>query len=141
MRAVRAHHEQELEEQFVGVREIARIRKREMSEAVLTTDLTELAGPIRYDTGKTGIRQMGIGGMAAAVKAPAEGPAAIHAVFRGRVHTERVLGLKKIRDGQSELIAGAPKQLCTEQEGIVDSAAQRLPAECRVSAIQIGQKV
>src|SRR6202049_1796279 len=108
-----------------------------MAEAILATDLAKLAGPISQDTGKAGIRQMGIGGVAATVETPADGPAAIHAVFRGGVHAKSMLRLEKSWHGGRKLVAGTPKQLGTEQEGIVDSAAERPPAEGRVSAIQV----
>src|SRR6266446_2581733 len=139
MSAVRAHHKKELEKNFIGIRKISGTG-RQMSEAVLTTDLAELARPIRQDTGKAGIRQTGVGGVATAVEASADGPAAIHAVFRGGVHAKSMLRLEKIRDCGRELVTRAPEQLGTEQEGFVDSAAERLPAERRVSAIQIGEK-
>src|SRR5260370_9728574 len=90
---------------------------------------------------KAGIRETGIGGVGAAVEASVEGQAAIDAVFRVGVHAKRMLRLKKSRDRKRELVTRAPEELGAEQEGIVDSAAQRLPAECRVSAIQISQKV
>src|SRR6202165_2279890 len=138
--AVRAHHEKKLEKKFIGIREIG-WSGRQMTEAVLPADLAKLAGPIREDTGKAGIRQTGIGGVAAAIEASADGPAAIYAVFRGGVHAKSMLRLKKSRARSRELVTRAPEQFGAEQEGIVDSAAQRLPAECRVSAIQIGQEV
>src|SRR2546421_3668633 len=138
--AVRAHHKEKLEKNFIGIREIG-WTDRQMTEAVLPTDLAKFAGPISEDTGKAGIRQTGIGGVAAAVEASTDGPTAVYAVFRGGVHAKSMLRLKKIRDRSRELVTRTPDQLCTEQEGIVDSAAQRLPAECRVSAIQIGQEV
>src|SRR5260370_28374975 len=94
MSAVRAHHKKELEKNFIGIRKISGTG-RQMSEAVLTTDLAELAGPIGEDTGKAGIRQTGIGGVAAAVEASADGPAAIHAVFRGGLHAKSMLRLEK----------------------------------------------
>src|SRR5438874_1465197 len=138
--AVRAHHKKKLEKNFIGIREIG-WTGRQMTEAVLPTDLAKFAGPISEDTGKAGIRQTGIGGVAAAVEASTDGPTAVYAVFRGGVHAKSMLRLKKIRDRSRELVTRAPEQLGAEQEGIVDSAAQRLPAECSVSAIQIGQEV
>src|SRR6266436_330294 len=137
--AVRAHHKKELKKNFIGIGEISRTGGQ-MTEAVLPTDLAELARPIRQNTGKAGIRQTGIGGVATAVEASADGPAAIHAVFRGGVHAKSMLRLEKIRDCGRELVTRAPEKLGTEQEGFVDSAAERLPAERRVSAIQIGEK-
>src|SRR5712691_167472 len=140
MSDVRAHHKKELEKNFIGIRKISGTG-RQMSEAVLTTDLAELARPIRQDTGKAGIRQTGVGGVAAAVEASADGPTAIDAVFRGGVHAKSMLRLETSWYGGSELVARAPEQLGTEQEGIVDGAAERPPADGRVSAIQIGQEI
>src|SRR6266849_4162128 len=106
--AVGAHHKKKLEKKFVGVREI-RWTGRQMAKPVLPTDLAKLTGPIRQDTGKAGIRQTGVGSVAAAVEASADGPAAIDAVFRGGVHAESVLRLEK--SGCGDLVAGAPKKL------------------------------
>src|SRR5882762_8179415 len=117
--AVRAHHKKKLEKNFIGIREIG-WTGRQMAEAVLPTDLAKLAGPISQDTGKAGVRQTGIGGVAAAVEASPDGPAAIDAVFRVGVHAKSMLRLKKSRDRSSELVTRAPEQLGAEQEGIVD---------------------
>src|ERR1700716_3798342 len=111
--AVRAHHKKKLEKNFIGIRKISGTG-RQMTEAVLSTDLAELAGPISQDTGKAGIRQTGIGGVAAAVEASADGPAAIDAVFRVGIHAKSMLRLEKIRDRGRELVARAPYQLGTE---------------------------
>src|SRR5213075_1190056 len=108
-----------------------------MPEAVLPADLAKLARPIREDTGNAGVRQAGIGGVAAAVEPTADGPAAIYAVFRRGVHAKGVFCLKKTRERSRKLVARAPDQLGTEQKGIVDCAAQRFPAERRVTAVQI----
>src|SRR5258708_40086956 len=132
--AVRAHHKKKLEKKFIGVREIG-WSGRQMTEAVLPTDLAKLAGPISEDTGKAGIRQMGIGGVAASVEASADGPAAIDAVFRGGVQAKSKLRLEKSRHGGRKLVARAPEQLGTEHKGIVDSTAERPPTEGRFSAI------
>src|SRR6266446_4503093 len=106
--AVRAHHKKKLEKNFIGIREIGRTG-RHMTEAVLPADLAKLARPISEDTGKAGIRQTGIGGVAAAVEASADGPAAIYTVFRGGVHAKSMFGLKKIRDRSRELVTRAPE--------------------------------
>ena len=94
MSAVRAHHKKKLEKNFIGIRKIGGTG-RQMSEAVLTTDLAELAGPIREDAGKAGIRETGIGGVAAAVEASADGPAAIYSVFCRGIQAKSVLRLEK----------------------------------------------
>src|SRR6202158_201315 len=132
--AVRAHHEKKLEKKFIGIREIG-WSGRQMTEAVLPADLAKLAGPISEDTGKAGIRQMGIGGVAAAVESSADGPAAIYTVFGVGIQTKSVLRLEKSWHCWRKLVARAPEQLGTEHEGIVDSAAERPPADGRVSAI------
>src|SRR5216683_370924 len=92
--AVRAHHEQKLEQELIGVRKLARSAEGEMPKAVLSTNLAELAGPIRKDTGKAGIGEIRIGGAAAAVEAATDGPAAIDAIFGGGVHAESMLSLE-----------------------------------------------
>src|ERR1700694_4095110 len=117
--AVRAHHKKKLEKKFIGIREIG-WSGRQMTEAVLPADLAKLAGPISEDTGKAGIRQMGIGGVAAAVEASADGPAAIYAVFGVGVQTKSMLRLEKSWHGERKLVTRAPEQLGTEHEGIVD---------------------
>jgi len=66
-----------------------------MPEAVLAADLAELARPIGEDSGKAGIRQICIRCMTAAVKAAADSPAAIGAVFGIGIQTEGMLGLEK----------------------------------------------
>src|SRR5256885_13042462 len=111
---------------------------RQMPEAVLPADLAKLARPIREDTGNAGVRQAGIGGVAAAVEPSADGPTAIYAVFRRGVHAKGMFCLEKTRERSRKLVARAPDQLGTEQKGIVDSAAQRFPAERSVSAVEIG---
>src|SRR5260370_7708928 len=98
-----------------------------MTEAVLATDLAKLAGPISEDTGKAGIRQTGIGGVAAAVEASADGPAAIDAVFRIGVQAKSMLRLEKSWHGGRKLVARAPEQLGTEHTAIVDSTPHRPP--------------
>src|ERR1700694_3640469 len=132
--AVRAHNEKKLEKKFIGIREIG-WSGRQMTEAVLPADLAKLAGPISEDTGKAGIRQMGIGGVAAAVESSADGPAAIYAVFGVGIQAKSMLCLEKSWHCWRKLVARAPEQLGTEHEGIVDSAAERPPADGRVSAI------
>src|SRR5438270_8804595 len=104
-----------------------------MAEAVLPADLAELTGPIGKYAGKTSVRQIGAGGVAAAIEAPAHGPASIDAIFGGSVHAEGMLGLKDI-DGR-QLVACAPKELGAEQEIFVNGAAKRLPTKGSVRAI------
>jgi hypothetical protein len=70
MRAMRTHHKEKLKQEFVGVRIIGCDRIGEMAEAVLAADLTELAGPISEDSGKTGVRQICVGGVALRSKRP-----------------------------------------------------------------------
>src|SRR2546430_15906536 len=94
MRAVRAHHEKKLEQQFVRVG-VALIRViPEVPITVLRTGLPELAWPVGENTGKAAIRQAGVGGVAGAVTAPADCPAPAHAVIRRGLHAEGVLRLE-----------------------------------------------
>src|SRR5260370_27238238 len=109
-----------------------------MTVAILATDLAELAGPVGHDTGKTIVRQAGVGSAAAAIEAAAHGPATIDAVFAGGIQAEGVLGLENI-EGR-ELIASAAEELGAEKERMIDGAAERLPTEGRIRAVQIGEK-
>src|SRR4029453_15907260 len=109
-----------------------------MTVTILTADLAELAGPIREDTGKAGIRQGGVVGVTAAIEAATNGPAAVEAVFGVRVHAERLLRLERV--GRGNLGGCAPEQFGAEEEGVVDGAAQWLPAERGVGSIEIGEK-
>src|SRR5215471_6449199 len=45
MSTVRTHHEKKLKQKLVCVGEVSGLRERQMPEAILSTDLTELAGP------------------------------------------------------------------------------------------------
>src|SRR5467141_2797484 len=110
-----------------------------MPEAVLSTDLAELAGPIGKNTGKAGVGEIGAGGPAAAVEAAAEGPAAIDAIFSGGVHAEGMLGLENV-DGR-QLVAGTPEELGTEKEILINGAAQRFPAQGGICRVQIGKEI
>src|SRR5882672_3851793 len=126
MRAVRTHHEKKLEQQFVRVG-IALIRViPEMSITVLRTDLTELARPVGENTGKAGVRQVCVGGVAGAVKASANSPSPVHAIIGRGIHAEGVLRLECV--DERELIAVAPEKLGAEEQRIVNGAAERLPA-------------
>src|SRR6266403_4663808 len=109
-----------------------------MPVAILATDLAELAGPVGEDTRKTGVGEIAIVGMAAAIEATANGPAAIESIFGMSVHAEGVLRLKN--SGRRELIASAPEKFGAEEKRFVDGAAQRLPAEGGVSGVKIGEK-
>src|SRR5439155_26565169 len=68
MRAVRTHHEKELEQKFVGIGEAIVGHIPQMAITILATDLAELAGPIGENTGKTSVRQVGVGGATAAIE-------------------------------------------------------------------------
>src|SRR6266850_2368851 len=138
MRAVRTHHEEKLKQEFVGVRIIGCDRVGETPEAVLTADLAELAGPVGEDSGKAGIRQICIRCVTAAVKAAADGPAAVGAVFGVGIETEGMLGLEK--GGGRNLVARAPEKFIAEQEGVINGATQGFPTKCGVDAIEIGEK-
>src|SRR5882762_2801849 len=112
MRAVCAHHKEKLKQEFVGVRIIGCDRIGKMAEAVLAADLAELAGPVGEDSGKTGVRQICVGGMAAAVEAAADGPAAVGAVFGVGIEAEGMLGLEK--GSGRKLVARAPEEFIAE---------------------------
>src|SRR6266566_5097434 len=109
-----------------------------MAITVLPTDLAELAGPIGENTGKTGVRQAGVGGAAAAIEAAAKSPAAVDAVFGIGIVAESVLGLENIK--RRQLVAGAPEQFCAEEERMVDGAAERLPTKSGIRAVEIREK-
>ena len=136
---MRAHYEQKLKQEFVGVRIFVRDGIPEMAEAILATDLAELTGPVGENTGKAGVGQFGIVGVAAAVKAAADGPAAVDAVFGLGIQAESVLGLKEIRG--RNLVSGTPEEFVAEKEGVIDGAAKRLPAESGVGAVEIGDEI
>src|SRR5258708_5211363 len=74
---MRAHHEQKLEEKFVGIGGTIVWHVPQMAITILATDLAELAGPIGENTGKTGVRQAGIRSAAAAIEAATKCPAAV----------------------------------------------------------------
>src|SRR5262249_30057758 len=134
MRAVRAHYEQELEEQFIRIAALA-----VTAEAVLGANLAELARPVGQDSRKAGIGQPRISGVATAVKAATHSPAAVQTIVDGGIQAEGALCLKII--GGGELIRRAPDQLVPEENGVVDGAAQGFPAERSVGAIERGQEV
>ena len=114
MCSVRAHNEKKLEEHFVRVGVFQSGVIPEMSVAILCTDLTEFAWPIGEDTGKAGVRQIGVGGAPGAIEAAANGPAAIQAVIRGGIHAKGMLCLERIE--RRELIAIAPEEFGAEKE-------------------------
>src|SRR5215475_2901119 len=134
MRAVRAHHEQELEEQFIRIAALA-----VTAEAVLGANLAELARPVGQDSRKAGIGQPRISGVATSVKAATHSPATVQTIVDGGIQAEGALCLKII--GGGELITRAPDQLASEENGVVDGAAQGFPAERGVRAIERGQEV
>src|SRR5437899_2947845 len=110
-----------------------------MAITILATNLAKLAGPIGENTGKTSVRQAGVGGAAAAVETATDSPAAIDAIFGIGIEAESVLGLKNVK--RRKLVAGAPEEFSAEQERMVDGAAERLPTESGVSRIKVGQKI
>ena len=121
------HHKEKLKQEFVGVRIIGRHRIGEVAEAVLAADLTELAGPIGEDSGKTGVRQICVGGVATAVKAATDGPAAIGPVLSIGIEAEGMLRLEKV--GRRNLVARAPEKFVAEEEGMKDRKWYR-PRHC-----------
>jgi hypothetical protein len=111
VRAVRAHHEEKLKQEFVGVGKVIR-RDGQMTETVLPTDLTKFAGPIGENSRKTGVCQTRIGRMPAAVKSAAKCPPAVDAVLGIGIEAECMLSLESI--GRGELIPGAPEEFVSE---------------------------
>src|SRR5205823_9101216 len=103
--------------------EIAGIRQREVPVAVLSPNLAKLARPIGKNSGKAGVRQIGLRGSPAAVEASAHGPAAVEPVFRRRIHSKSVLRLE--REKRGKLVPRAPKHFRAEQKILVNGAAQR----------------
>src|SRR5262249_34256839 len=138
MRAVRAHYEQELEEQFIRIAALRTAALAVMAEAVLGANLTELARPVGQDSRKAVIDQPRVSGAATAVKAATHGPTAVQTIVDGGIQAEGALCLKTIDGG--ELITRAPDQLAPEENGVVDGAAQGFPAERGVRAIERGQE-
>src|SRR5437879_12475704 len=67
-----------------------------MAITIVATNLAKLAGPIGENTGKTSVRQAGVGGAAAAVETATDSPAAIDAIFGIGIEAERVMGLKRV---------------------------------------------
>ena len=112
-----------------------------MAKSVLTADLTELAGPVGQNSRKTGICQMGIVGEAASVKASADSPAAVDTVFGVGIEAEGVLGFEETGGAVGKLVAVAPDKFVAEKEGMVNGAAQRLPAQGGIDAVQIREEV
>ena len=131
---MRAENEQELEKKLVGIIDAL----GETAEAVLAADLAEFAGPVGEDGGKPGVGEGGIGGAAAAVEAPSQGPAAVEPVVERAVEAEGVLGLKEC--ARQELVAVAPEKFIAPENGMIDGAAKRLPAKGGVGAVEIGEE-
>src|SRR5258708_15901107 len=65
-----------------------------MAITILATDLAEFAGPIGENTGKTGVRQAGARGAAAAIESAANSPAAVDAGFRIGIEAQSMLSLE-----------------------------------------------
>src|SRR5258708_25621751 len=91
VRPVRAHHEKELEQKLIRVREIAGIGERQMPKAVLPTDLAKFAGPICKYAGKVCIGQIRISSVPAAIEASTYGPAAVNSLLVGGRECGRVV--------------------------------------------------
>src|SRR6266498_1556432 len=132
MRAVRAHYEQELEEQFIRIAALA-----VTAEAVLGANLAELARPVGQDSRKAGIGQPCISGAATAVKAATHGPTAVHTIVDGAIQSEGGLWLQTI-EGRERMARGQ-NQLVSEENGVVGGAAHGLPAERGVRTVERGQ--
>src|SRR5258706_3159225 len=92
-----------------------------MAITILATDLAELARPIGENTGKTSVRQAGVGGAAAAIEAAAESPPAVDAGLSIGIKTQGGLGLEDVK--RRELVPGAPEEIVAGGGGGVKSAA------------------
>src|SRR6266446_1323289 len=110
-----------------------------MAIAILATDLAEFAGPVGENTGKTCVRQAGVGGAAAAIEASANSPAAVEAVFRIGIKAESMRGLENVK--RRQLVASAPEEFGAEEERMVDGPAERFPAERGIGGIEVGEKL
>src|SRR5713101_5664846 len=110
-----------------------------MAEAVLAADLAEFAGPVGQDRGKAGVGEAGVGSAAAAVKSPADGPAAVRPVIQGGVEAESTLDLEKARRG--ELVAVAPEKFAAPNDRVVDGAAQGFPAQGGIRAVEVCEEI
>src|SRR2546425_1115218 len=133
MGAVSAQNEQELEAQLVGVLLLGIAR-----EAILPAHLAELGGPIGQQSGEPAVIQAGLARAVGAIVARANSPAPVEAILTGSIEAEGPLRLGQQRRG--ELIAMAPDQFGAGEEVMVDGAAQRLPAQGGVEAIELSVK-
>src|SRR5437870_302761 len=134
MGAVSAQHEQELEAQLVGVLLLGIAR-----EAILSAHLAELGGPIGQQSGEPAVSQVGLARAVGAIVPRADGPAPVEAILTGSIEAEGPLRLGQ-QQRRGELIAMAPDQFGAREEVMVDGAAQRLPAQGGVEAVELGVK-
>src|SRR4030095_11246225 len=121
MRAVRAHYPQELDEYFI------RVDTRAVTDVpILAANLAELAWPVGQDGREPSIGKLRISGAPAAVKAASHGPTAVRTVFERGIQAESALCLRARR--ARELIARAPDEFVSEENGVVDGTPQGFPA-------------
>src|SRR5260370_41755183 len=98
-----------------------------MAITILAADLAKFTGPIGENTGKTGVRQAGICGAAAAIEASADSPAAGAAVVGERIKAASIAGVGNGLRG--ELVAGAAGEIVSGKKGIGKGAGQGVPTE------------
>ncbi len=108
---MRAENKQKLKEQFIRVA-ISGVP----GEAILTTDLAKLAGPVGQHGGSSAVCEGGIRSAAGTVVAATNRPPPVQAVVRSRVKTERPL------DG-GRLLAFAPDEFRAREKIVVNRAA------------------
>src|SRR4051812_24554372 len=120
--AVRADRELELEEQLVGRRAVAVCRA-----PVLTSQLAELARPVRHEQRLAGVGHGRVVGPIRAIETDAREPAPRELIIPGHVVAEGSL-----RSGR--LFAITPDNLAARDERAVDRTLQRLPPQRGVDA-------
>src|SRR5215831_2744912 len=126
MRAVLADRELQLKEKLVG----RRVFGAELDATVLTAQKAELARHVGDEQRAPGVADGGIGRPIRPVESRTNRPAACHLIVTRHVVAERVLLTGR-------LIALAPDQLRPSDEGVIDGALQRTPAQSGVDAIEL----
>src|SRR4051812_46722616 len=105
-----------------------------MRETIFAAQLAELAGPVGQGCRNSLISQIAEAAAIGIIEAPAAEPAPPKLVIGRRIKAERLL-LRR------ELLPLAPYEFASTDEGMVDGTPQRLPAQGRVDAIQLGHEI
>src|SRR5436309_2277850 len=129
MRAVRSEREDQLYKQFMSIDVIAIVR-----EAVLSAQLAELAWPIREHNRTAFVGESSIPAAVGVIVASTQKPAAPQLIIRRSIVSESFLS-------RGQLLAIAPDELAAADEGVVNRAAQRLPAQRGIDSVELGKKV